>query len=268
MREPLKTGTVLDGLCEIPRALVFVDDGGTPGKPLPTLAGDFHLMVGVVIPSEKYRALSNEMQATLLALRPDLHLREFHAAEIVNKGPKHSPWRQCSEVERRSAILFLGEILSRVADCIAYVYASGEQMDERLVRVAKERGVPRVSCKVAVEKVFLKLVVTHVQRTAEQVAIVADSREPRNQDIKIMEFTRRHEGLYQNSVIYADSMAVCGLQLADFAAYAINRLFHIRERAKNGRIGPFDELLLDAASRVQKKMVNLLSDGKCSQARE
>ncbi|NVJ10682.1 DUF3800 domain-containing protein [Myxococcus sp. AM001] len=53
-------------------------------------------------------------------------------------------------------------------------------------------------------------------------------------------------GVYCDGVFRVDSRVVPGLQLADLAAYPLNRIFHIKSRLSQGlELGPFDEPILD-----------------------
>lgn len=58
---------ILDELSLPGRTVVFVDDSGTPGKPLRGLARDFHYICGIAMPSTAYAHAKRELLAELAA---------------------------------------------------------------------------------------------------------------------------------------------------------------------------------------------------------
>lgn len=102
MKTRNKTGAeILAGFCDSGRILIFVDDSGTPQKPLPKLAGDYALMCGICMESEKYKAVKKELRAVL----NELGIDEFHAKNIVYPGS--SQWRKVRPQRKREDIISL-----------------------------------------------------------------------------------------------------------------------------------------------------------------
>jgi len=64
--------------------------------------------------------------------------------------------------------------------------------------------------------------------------------------------------IYQNGIFYLPSNIIPGLQLADLAAYLINRVSYIKERAEKGKESPFDNELLEIYDHTKNKFKNLL----------
>lgn len=66
-------------------------------------------------------------------------------------------------------------------------------------------------------------------------------------------------------MIHADSRVEMGLQLADFAAYTINRVYHVNQRQCDGKMSHFDELIKQAYERIKSKLLQLLDRDRQSQ---
>jgi hypothetical protein len=245
----MKNGSdILEGLCDPGRMLVFVDESGTSGKPLPNLACDFFLMCGVSIPSERYRSVKVELTAALSALSPPIE--EFHAAEILN--PSRSEWKSVSPETRLHLLGLLTDLLADNAEFVGLCYVSGEQYP-KLVTAAKKD--PKMTYKTALRKVFFDCLIGLFRTSGQDYAIVADSPKRLRNEIKI-QASRYPEGLYEKGVIYADSRHVEGLQLADLAAYMVNRIYHINQRQLDGRLNQFDRIIESALNRV--RLIDLL----------
>lgn len=251
----MQTGNeILAGLLLGERILVFVDESGTPGKPIPVLAGDFRLFCAVLVPSDRYDAAKRSLSRRLREL--DAGLREFHAIEIVNPGSK-SAWRALSADKRFHVLEFLAAQLVEHAALLAYVYVSGEQFNAELLPRILERGGAELDHEAVLKDVFFKVLLQFMRRMGDEMAIIADSPTALPDKIKIQD-VRDPTGLYQRGIIYAESWREEGLQLADLAAYTLNRVFHIKQRRADGRASRFDDVIDGLIEELRTKTVNLL----------
>jgi hypothetical protein len=247
---------IIDKLATPGKYLVFVDETGTSGKPLPDLASDFQLMCGVGVSSSHYSELKASLADRLNKLGPNFH--EFHATEIVNPK-KGSPWKTLSLNVRQDTLRFLSKSLLEVPSDLFYCYVSGEQYADLLAR-AKQFADVDFDQKQGLRHVFFEslLSLCRTREPREPVAIVADSEKRLDGVIKIQTVTDFPD-IYQGGIIHASSHDEPGLQLADFAAYLLNRLFHSTNRIKEERHGPFDEIVLSAYSDLRARLRDLLS---------
>jgi hypothetical protein len=245
---------ILAGLYKPGRDVAFVDETGTSKKPLSVLAGDFCLICAVVIPSEKYQHAKVAIQKALRDIGGGV--RELHATEIVNPGSS-SAWKGVP-LEKRLAALHLGsELLVHITQLVAYIYVSGEQYYAQLVPQIEAAGVQVTEHKAALKKVFFACLLERLRRPGREVAVVLDSETPIPDAIKIQGI-RKPEGFYEGGVIYAESWVEEGLQLADLAAYTLNRIFHVKQRRLDGKSGLFDGPIETLHERLRPKLVDLL----------
>jgi hypothetical protein len=245
---------ILADLAAPGRLLIFVDDSGTSGKPLPDLATDFELLCGVAIPSERYPRLRANLAADLAAVSPQVE--EFHATEIVNPGAR-SVWSRVPINTRVRVLNRLVDMIEDSAQRIFYCYVSGEQCRGEMMSKIEARGIGALDHKKALHKVFFNAVLQHVQTERINTAIVVDSSTPLPNALKIQAVVDP-QGIYEDGIIYVDSRVEVGLQLADLAAYLVNRIHHTRQRLIDGKRGPFDELVIDLVSRLSPLLVNVL----------
>ncbi|WP_437605677.1 DUF3800 domain-containing protein [Sorangium sp. So ce834] len=236
------------------RMLVFIDDSGTPGKPLPDLAADFHFLCGVAMTSDAYAAAKDRILSELLTIGNGI--REFHTVEIVNPS-KTSPWRGVSLDARQEALVAAIDVLKGAASSILHCFVSGEQYDAELKpRILAAVGRAQ-SPKNALQHVFFNSLIPFLQRTGEDVAIVMDSVAPLSNAIRIQAAADPIR-LYEGGVIHVDSKDEPGIQLADLTAYMVNRVYHARQRLMEGKKNPFDEIIVDAVFDLLPKFINVL----------
>jgi len=86
------------------------------------------------------------------------------------------------------------------------------------------------------------------------MAIVVDSPTALPDKIKI-QGVREAAGVYKGGIIYAESWREEGLQLADLAAYTLNRVFHIKQRLADGKANRFDEVIDGLYKRLRTKLI-------------
>jgi hypothetical protein len=245
---------ILAGLCQSELDIAFVDETGTPKKPLTVLAGDFCLMCAVVVRSERYRDAKTAIRRALRSIGGGV--REFHATEIVNPRSR-SAWKHLAFAKRLEAFDFLSALLIDVVESVPYVYVSGEQYYKELAPRLPVAGGPVVKHKTALKKVFFGSLLPHLKRPNRQAAVVVDSETTLRGAIKIQDI-RMPEGVYEGGVIHAESWVEEGLQLADLAAYTLNRVFHVEQRRLDGKSGPFDARVEALHERLRPKLVDLL----------
>jgi Protein of unknown function (DUF3800) len=250
-----RTGrAILDKLATPGRVLVFIDDSGTPEKPLPDLAEDFELICGIVIMSESYADVRKQLLAELRAIGNGV--TEFHAAEIVN-APRSSPWQTVSLATRYDALRKLIAILKDTVSVVFHCFVSGEQYNAELKHKASVSGIQPLETEKALRHVFFNNLIPFLQTTGQKTAIVVDSSKELSSAIRIQR-AAEPPSFYEGGVIYVDSRHEPGVQLADIAAYIMNRVHHVRQRLLDGKRGPFDELVINAAFDLSSKFVNVL----------
>lgn len=147
-----ENGTLLlESLREPGRLLVFVDDSGTHGNPMPgILAGDFECLCGIEMTSEGYIQATQQAARTIHGIPRGIE--EFHAKDIINMTSR-SPWNGVSAAERA---VVLGALFSCVETAATRIYRgfySGEQMRHTLEMTAMPELMKR-GPKKAVETVF------------------------------------------------------------------------------------------------------------------
>lgn len=249
----LKSGKQI--LTELPapgRLLAFVDDGGTPEKPLENLAAHFHVMCGVLIPAENYLEIKRALESVPELLPLGIH--EFHATQMVNPG--RSAWKKHSVRQRLDTMTLLFKLLRQHANQIVFGFISGEQFDAEM-RHRLPAELKSIESKQSLEKVFFNALMPHLKSLSGDVGIVMDSDIETENRLRIQDVADPR-GIYQGGVLRVDSCWEIGVQLADLAAYTFNRVFHVRSRAAAGNVGPFDELIVDSMQQLLPLFRNVL----------
>lgn len=250
---PFRDGHLILSELVVPnRGLAFVDDSGTPQKPIDFWAGDYHVLAAVVIEPEKY-TISKKIVEDILA---NFGMEELHATEIVSPK-KISAWRRVPITERIGVIKQLFEILNSNAIEIPYVEISGEQF-EKTMRQKLPKKFEKTKVKDTLVHVFYDTLVKRMHSRYENIAIVADSTKESRNALRILAPVPNPERIYENGVIETDSKNVIGVQLADFAAYVFNRRPHSVSRIENGKGTEFDVILLSGFKLMRNRYLNLL----------
>lgn len=252
---------ILNGLVR-PGRIVFIDETGTSGKPLETLARDFQLFCGLELTSEAYRVARAAIVERLASIPG---VQEFHASEVVNPS-SDSFWYGRPVPERRALFQVLLDLVIEHSSRLFYCYVGSEQYELLQAEAQVEAHRPlRLSQKAALRKVFLDALVIRLGRNNRDrlcVTLVADADEPLHDKIKVQAF-RDPEPMGGGQLIHASSRDVEGLQLADGAAFVMNRVFHCRDRkVKEKRPGPFDDVVLDAFEKLKARLVDLLKPSR------
>jgi hypothetical protein len=244
---------ILDGLCALDRKLVFIDESETAGKQVPQLAADYIVMCGVCMASEKYGAVKNNMKLAL----SDWAVDEFHATEIVHPR-RGSRWKSIRPSRRQAALAFLSNTLETCAESIFYCNISGEQYyGELQPKILAEWG-PVLDHKESLYKVFFGSLIPRLRINSVPSAVVIDSTlDLGNAHIGLQEIVDSG-GFYEKSIIHVDSRVEAGIQLADFAAYILNRIHRVAHKQSLGQTNAFDEIVKESFRRIEPLLVNLL----------
>lgn len=241
----------------------FVDDGGTPSKVLPkeTLVSDFHLIAGTVIPCKHYKEIETEAAnwRTRYTTKIGDNIERFHTVEIVNPNSK-TVWRGIDISTRKAALSDMFEILMKYSEAIPTLHIGRKQYEE-LMQIAGERKSPSnlkwKDPQIGLETVFYKNIATKIIPPENgQLILLQDQDSRRSEEQRaIYDDT---VPVWKQSITYMPSVRFAGLQLADLAAYTLNRMYHSAHRIKKGTPGPFDELFLDFTNELMSKKINVL----------
>ena len=235
--------------------LVFIDDGGTSCKPISLLPTGYQLYAGVRLRPNSYRHAATLLTNKLAELNNGI--REFHSTEIVNPR-KESAWRGLDMSDRVSVVWFLADILDHCSDRIYYCHMNDDQFPDILCRIKNKcPGITGSQKKETLLKAFASgLIQAELGSGTTPIRLVADSDKSLGDTIKIQEFDESL--MVDGAIIYADSMDVPGLQLADFAVYMINRIFHVTERNRERPPSQLDIAIKRAYDILQPKLYDML----------
>jgi len=140
-----------------------------------------------------------------------------------------SPNSSLPVAKRLDALQFLADRLVEQADLVLFTCVSGEQFNTEILPRLIELGAPTMGHEAALRHVFFNSLLRFMRAMRGELGIIVDSRVALPDAIKI-QAVREPLGIYEGGVIYADSSAEEGLQLADLAAYTLNRMFHVKQR--------------------------------------
>ena len=129
-----------------------------------------------------------------------------------------------------------------------------EQFNAELLPRLLERGGLTIDHEAVLKDVFFKALFQFMRRLDGEMAIVVDSPTALPDKIKI-QGVREAAGVYKGGIIYAESWREEGLQLADLAAYTLNRVFHIKQRLADGKANRFDEVIDGLYKRLRTKLI-------------
>ncbi len=238
---------ILSELSNPGRKLVFVDETGTSGATLRDIGSNFEVMCGIIAPSERYKNVKTTLQKALA--RIGFGVKEFHATEIVHPTSK-SAWKSISFENRQMVFTEIVDALVEFAEQIFYLLLSEKQYYNQLKPKSLERGGDSLNHEAALRKAFFGGLIRQLPRPNMETAIIIDSKKALPDAIEMQELCDP-TGFYLGSVIYVDSSEEEGLQLADLAAYLINRIFRVRERLTAGKFNNFDEIVENGYSRIK-----------------
>lgn len=220
---------ILATLAEKGRFLTFCDDSDIDGKPIQSFVADFRVLCAIKVRSENYTQLATAFKERLKKL--DSSVCEFHATEIVNPNRK-SLWKQVPIRDRVDAFDFLRELLEENTESLYYCHSSKEQY-ETLRKEAEKQGKVSVNFKAGLKRVFLRALIKRLAETSIPSIVVMDDDDNKKLPPRV-ESCPEGKFLVGGGPITADSREVEGLQLADFAAYAITRYVRSKEKLFSG----------------------------------
>jgi hypothetical protein len=213
--------------------LVFIDDTGTPEKPLGAhLVRDYKAHVAIVVKSENYAAYLDEHKR-FLNTYPSAE--EFHAVDVF-QGRKE--WKHCDVETRRRAFETFVDMVGQWVE-MAYFIGIGIDQYNELTQKAQAiaplypENVQWNSHSEGSRIVLLKSIMGRIQNAYQRPIVVIEDAE--SQKIDVMEHMFQESCNVHNASVYRiDSKNIPGLQLADLAAYCFNRRYHIIAKQKDG----------------------------------
>lgn len=227
---------LLEGLVQPGRTLVFCDDTDIAPQPVPWLQPDLRILVAVEMSSEAYAAAAAELTARLASLG----MPEFHAAEIANPKGK-SPWKALSPDERASALHFLAGVLNGSGARVHQAHVPKAQF-ATLKAQAQLGGKVAVGFKMGLKRVFLRCLFDHLAPAGGETMVILDQDKPLAEPV--VEHWPEAAFLVGGGSIAARSIDVPGLQLADMAAWSINRMLCRRPCFDDGTATDIDRAAL------------------------
>ena len=233
------------------RTLLFIDESGTTGKPLLNLEKDFMVYCGVEFDSVNYSNICRLMNDKLSSISSDV--QEFHATEIVNPK-RNSSWRNASIKERIDSLLLLRELIHKYCIIAPYCYI----LKNQYLSLVSGTVAEKLSHKEGLKKVFFNSVLSIERLKDKNYAVILDSEKKLENEIKIQSVSLESGLVNEEGVILASSIALPGLQLADYAVYILNRIHHSAHRVKTGKHNDFDEVIIESADMLRSKYIDLL----------
>ena len=263
--DPYKTEHLLAELAKPNRDLVFIDDGGTPEQPLgDRLVRDYKVHTAVIVPSESYKAFLNKHQ-DFLSRYP--WAGEFHAKEIL-QGNK--AWQSKSDEVRKKAFHLMIGYFHEFVSQVLYIEIGIEQY-KLIIEKVREAGHPLLpgshpdanwdSHQDGARVVLLRHIADRTGFTdkAKPLVVVADD-DPKRRNCQSRMFLPENR-VVDDSVFYADSKTIPGIQLADLSSYVVNRWYRISARfQEEGTSHPLDPLLATFRRESAGKFRLVLSD--------
>jgi hypothetical protein len=242
---------------------LYMDDSGRTGRPqgADPLAENYAHIHGVVVPSEFHAALL-ERHAAWLAMASacaNTTVKELHTKELVNPTSKSS-WHGVSIESRRTALVAAYEMLWEVGLVLPWLGVPEAQY--RVMLAAADGGHPHwfpwQRHKPGIEMVMLKAVASSLSPSDPRFVVVSD-----NNDVyrdALVQLFADEVPIWQNGVVYSDSRALPGLQLADLAAYTFLRQMTIYDRRRAGEGSKrFDDIIEAWALRLTERRVHVLA---------
>ena len=224
--------------------VAFLDDSGTSGNPIATLAEDTKFVCAVVMQSDEYR----EVHLSLTEWLERLGVSGFHATEIFNPE-SDSQWHAKEPGERVMALQFLYDMLA-AADCrLLWCPISSEQFSELRAEAQLRRSVS-IGQKAALARVVHNALIVRFQNYGDgRLAIVCEDDKGKEQ-VRLQPLGKE---LFAGGIIHArKSAGIRGLELADAAAFLLNRVHHTHSK-DSGDLNSFDRLIAKAWKSLSPK---------------
>jgi uncharacterized protein DUF3800 len=248
---PATAKVLLEGLSQPGRTLIFCDDTDIAGQPVPWLQRDLRILVAVEIESESYVSAAAEMMAHLAVLG----MPEFHAADMANPNKK-SPWKAIDPGIRVEALHVLAGILT-AAGARFYQARVPKAQFASLKALAQEDGKVGVGFKHGLKRVFLRCLFEHLAASDRPALVVIDQDKPLAEPV--IEHWPEAWFLVGGGPVAASSKDVPGLQLADMAAWSINRILCRRPCFDDGSATAVDRAALEVVGNLNGGLGDLIA---------
>jgi len=232
---------------DLQNSVLYIDDSGTSAGALPeeVLVSDFHLMAGVLIPSANHAGVESAHECWLNDANKvaGQEVDEFHATELVN--PKSGTvWHGVSISDRLTLLKTAYRMLIDHAAKVLHLHIGKDQYDDA-VQQARDAGCLKErrwqNPRMGLDYVFSKSIGEHVEVDDGQLVIVHDD-DGKNKP-RFQPYSGLPSMVWRSGIAYLPSSDLPGLQLADLAAYSLNRVYHAKHRRNQGNISPFDEMV-------------------------
>ncbi|KQX00766.1 DUF3800 domain-containing protein [Flavobacterium sp. Root420] len=205
--------------------LIVIDDTGSPGNFNETrfLKEDRKTLVAVFIHAELRHILEKILSEILDTLKKDYPITEFHFKDIVNKNNEFSG--------------FTYEQTIKLVDEIADVFAQfklpffvqtihKKTLQENGIFISKELNLGNLNLKESEDNAIFSLLLTlrefaKKKYANDRIEIFMDQRANNKTEFEKFEFLG---GVADNTVHYKSSAECTLIQVADFFAYAVNRM--------------------------------------------
>lgn len=227
-----------DQLAIAGQTLVFCDDTDIAEQPVATLQPDLRILVAVQMPSENYAALD----ATLTAALDQYGVQEFHATDIASGN--HG-WKGRSEEERASALTFVADQLATYGGRIGAVWLPKGQYPQ-IRKDAEKLGKVGVGFKHGLRRVLVRSVVERLATGTRPAMLWLDQDNPLAEPK--VEHWPEATFLVGGGPVVAPSHLVRGLQLADLAAWSVQRYQIRRASFDDGAVTEIDKVAMSVVA--------------------
>jgi hypothetical protein len=255
-KQPEPHSVVLRRLVEGGGSAVFVDDSGLPGKSgaPPPLDSDRKTWAAVFIPKDRMAVLVDALEDAVEDLGSRFQAMEFHACDIFN-GKKG--FRDLSVEQRLEPLAVMAELIEHFELPILV-----QSFDATTLATISGRLPPRAGMfstadpAQAALAVLLGKVRIGLEETAMHHApwdILVDEGLYKNGSV--MRIAGWERAIRFGEIRFVRSVDFLPLQLADFAAFAVNRMTHLV--GKGGPPSVPDKLLMRIAEGIKDHFVNL-----------
>lgn len=233
------------------RTLVFCDDTEICGQPTTALRPDLRILVAVQIASDCYPVIDQAISAAL----KQLGVSEFHATDIASGN---GGWAGHSEEDRVSALTFIADQLEASATRMGAMWLPKAQFPS-LKAKAQELGEVGVGYKHGLKRAFVRSIISRLAIGTRPAMLWLD------QDTPLTAPKRENwpEGdfLIGGGPIAAPSHLVRGLQLADLAAWSIQRFLTKRAGFDDGTASAFDAVAASVVAGFPSGLEDLRGEG-------
>ena len=218
--------------------LVFCDDSDIAEQPVPSLRPDLRVLVAVQITSDSYRSLNEAIASALTRF----NVHEFHATDIATGN---GAWKERSENIRLEALRHLADLFSQYALRVGAVWLPKQQYPT-LRQSAKRFGRVNAGFKQGLKRVLVRGLAERLAAGTRPAMLWLDQDKPIC-EAKVEDWPEARF-LVGGGPIVAPSHSVSGLQVADLAAWSVQRYLVRRNRFDNDSASDFDHIALEVVA--------------------